>query len=354
MPDPILMAKATVAAALVAAIAAIAAFLGLRPVARSLEGKRAQSMGASAGGASSRTLSLPSYVAQLASLCSLPVGYYIGCWVLGLLPNWPIVEDRDRMLWLVLPGVTLVEAIGCFAGGRRWWSRAIVWMLRLAISVAVARVLLHGSIYLADVVGPGTRKWDDASSGMILLAIGSGVLLVWTTAIWVTTRSSGRSMLLSFFFVAGAAAISIMLSGYATGGQLGLPLAGAIVGLLFASWCLPIGDVTGSPGLVTAMGFCCVTLASLLVVGHFFAELTARNAVILGLSPLLGAIPELIRFERFPRLARSGLRVALVILPLAFVLQATGRSFRDRSTNSGQAASGIPEPSVSDYMNFGK
>ena len=65
------------------------------------------------------------------------------------------------------------------------------------------------------------------------------------------------------------AALAVMLSGYASGGQVGLPLAAAILGAAAAAMVLPRTlKVAGPPGVAV------VGLFSLLVIGRFFGELT--------------------------------------------------------------------------------
>src|SRR5262249_39612847 len=79
----------------------------------------------------------------------------------------------------------------------------------------------------------------------------------------------GRSVPLAVTVACGGAAVTIMLSGYASGGQLGLPLTGALAGATVASFLL-----AGKPELQGLLGPGVVGLFALLIAGHFFSDLT--------------------------------------------------------------------------------
>src|SRR5207247_6343293 len=99
--------------------------------------------------------------------------------------------------------------------------------------------------YLADLTGPDTRKWTPAQTWMILGGLAAALAGVWTALTVLARRTApepilspgaeagrmtGRSVLLAVAVASGGAAITVMLSGYATGGEIGLPLAAALVG----------------------------------------------------------------------------------------------------------------------------
>ena len=100
------------------------------------------------------------------------------------------------------------------------------------------------------------------------------------------------------------------------------------------------------------IGVAVVGLSSLLVIGRFFGELRTDHAVLLFVAPLLAWIPELPRLRRMPPWARGLLRVLLVGLVVSGVLADAARRFVG---NTGPSAKpGSHEPSVDDYMNFGR
>jgi hypothetical protein len=95
-----------------------------------------------------------------------------------------------------------------------------------------------------------------------------------------------------------------------------------------------------------------VGLFSLLVIGRFFGQLTTAHAILLVLAPLLAWIPELIYPRRLPPWARGLLRLVLVgSLVAAVLVHAQSKFNHDFQSPSG---SGSKEPSLEDYMNFGK
>jgi hypothetical protein len=82
----------------------------------------------------------------------LGAGYYLGCGMLEIRPRWPIREDLDRLLVLVIPAVLLAELLGAIPRLPRW----LIWALRVVVAGLGARVLLHGSMYLSGPAGTGS------------------------------------------------------------------------------------------------------------------------------------------------------------------------------------------------------
>ena len=64
-------------------------------------------------------------------------GYYLGCWLLEIRPRWPIREDLDRLLGLVIPAVLARRAAGALS---RRVPRWLIWALRMAVAGLAARV----------------------------------------------------------------------------------------------------------------------------------------------------------------------------------------------------------------------
>src|SRR5262249_26837639 len=145
--------------------------------------------------------------------------------------------------------------------------------------------------------------------------------------------------------VAGAALVAglvVMLSGYATGGQLGVPLAAALGGVALGSLVRK-----GKPGTEGALGVGGVGLFGLLVIGRLFAGLTDLNAALLFAAPLLGWLPELLRGR--PRI-RAVLRLGVVAIPVVIALVLAQQKFVAASVRPASVIEGSPD----DYMNFGK
>src|SRR5262249_60206722 len=83
--------------------------------------------------------SSPPKQTAVAALAGVLCGIYLGCWWLGLLPNWPPREDQDRFLLLVLPAVVIIESVAVLIERLRWPT----WALRLLIAALTARIPLH-------------------------------------------------------------------------------------------------------------------------------------------------------------------------------------------------------------------
>jgi hypothetical protein len=270
-------------------------------------------------------------------------GLLLGCWVLGIRPHWPPREALDRLLALVFPAVFLVELLAVFPKIARW----LVWTLRLALVAGGARVLLHGTSYITDLAGPGTREWSPPLACVIFGGLAVLEAAVWALLSLLVRRAPGPSLPVCLAGASAAAAVTVMLTGYATGGQVGLPLAAAIMGATAAMLVLTrLSRGTGPLGVPI------IGLFSLLVIGRFFGELTSVQAVSLFCAPLLGWFPELPYACRLPSWARGLARVILVAAVVsAVVILAQRKSDRDFQSPS---EAGTEEPSVQDYVNFGK
>ena len=141
--------------------------------------------------------------------------------------------------------------------------------------------------------------------------------------------------------------VTIMLSGYATGGQAGLPLAAALMGGSAVALVLP------GPSRQTApIGVAIVGLFSLLVIGRFFGELRSAHAILLFGAPLLAWLPELPRLRRLPPWARGLARVLLVAIVVAGVLVDAARKFAAES--GPPAVPGSEKPSNPEDLYYGR
>jgi hypothetical protein len=233
----------------------------------------------------------------------LAVGSCLGLVVLGFRPHWPPVEDQDRFLLLVLPSLLTADLLGLVSGLRPRW----VLLSRGTVAAAAAPTLLYGSTYLADVAGPGSREWPPAMAMLELAGLGLAFATEWLLLDRAIRRVSPTDAVGALIVTIAAASITIMLSGYATGGQMGLPLAAALAGAWISGMIVRAPRRCEVP-LATALG----GLFSLLVVGRFFAHLTSAHAILLFVAPTLCAafdLPFLRRLVPWPRTAASLLLV---------------------------------------------
>jgi hypothetical protein len=162
-------------------------------------------------------------------------------------------------------------------------------------------------------------------------------------------RPSGRSVPLAIAFSTAGAAGGVALSGYASGGQIGLPLAAALFGISLTALVLPTPcNLSGVVGIGVVGSF------ALLAMGRFFGSLPTFPAALLFLAPLLAWIPEIPL--RFRALARLGLTAMPVGIAMIFVVQNFIREagLGDAPAKSTEQTSEVAAPSVEDYLNFRK
>jgi hypothetical protein len=322
MPDPILFLKAGVIAGLIAGV--IVLLSGLR--------------------------SNPEKLSRLrfGYVLGTGLGFYVGAWVLGMVPQWPIpdrdhAQDMDRLLWVLIPGVIVAELVAALP----WKVRHGAWALRAVVAVFAARVLLDQSIYIADRAGPNSREWSPDLTLQIFggLAIALGV--VWSALGGLARWSHGWSVPAVLSVATGGAGTAIILSGYASGGQLGVPLSGALAGAALATLILrPNVPPTG------AVSIGVVGLFALLIVGRFYGSLTTVNAAFLFFGTLLCIVPEL------PLRLRGVTRIAWASAVVGIVLVLAGQKFIQDSAPPKDETKEVPtsgtEPTIDDYLNFGK
>jgi len=139
----------------------------------------------------------------------------------------------------------------------------------------------------------------------------------------------------------------MMMSGYASGGPLAMPLAGGVIGVLAASLAIKNGALVAN----NILGVAVVGLSALLIIGHFFGTLTWTNAALLFFAPLLGWLPELPPIRRMKPRLRALLGILLTVVPVAIAFVLAQQKMVEESAPPSPDSS---EPTLEDYMNFGK
>lgn len=268
------------------------------------------------------------------------LGFAAGCVALGLKPNFPPREDQDRLLLILMPAVLLIELSAPGLG--RW-----AWLLRCGLVASAGYILLLGTVYLEDLIGPGSREWPPITAALILGALGAGLLAMWAALAGLAQRTGDRTIPLAVAVSCGGAALSVMLSGYASGGQIGVPLAAAVCGGLLATFLLarPL-DVCGMTG------FAVVGLFGLLLIGRFFGDLASGHALVLFLAPLACWLSELLPVAWMRPAFRSFTRVVLATVPILLIVAAAHQKFAAAIAPAAQ--SGSQEGSLDDYLNYGQ
>lgn len=199
MPDPVVILKAMSMAAALAAV--ILGIFGWR-------GRTGQSAWINAGWA-----------------LSVAAGLYLGCWILGIWPHWPPRRPGPfagrgdsghrcgRVVLSVSQDSTLVHLDVAFGDRGRWGSGITTWVgLHHRPDRAGDERMVTGSDW-AYLFGTGRDR-------------GGGV----GRSQRPRCQAPGSSVPLSLAIVIAGSAVTIMLSGYSTGGQVGLPLAAALTG----------------------------------------------------------------------------------------------------------------------------
>jgi hypothetical protein len=318
MPDPFVILKASAVAAGLAAL--IALVLGW-PWRQSRPARRA------AGGA-----------------LGVGAGFLIGTWLLGFPPHYPPQEDQDRLLLILLPAAVAVEVAAAVLG-RRWW---LAWPLRLAVAAGAARVMLHGSVYISISALESQLQWTAETTWLILGGLAAGLAANWALQNQLARQPSSWPILAALAFAIVGAGLTIMLSGYASGGQFGFTLAASLAGVAAVSVVKPAGgDLRG------AIGVAVVGLFAMLVAGRFFGDLTTTNGVLLFFAPLLVGLPVWVPVRRIGPILRTAAGLILAAAPVAVALSLALQQFRADSAAPSDAP-GANEPSLEDYMNISK
>ncbi|MGD9720170.1 MAG: hypothetical protein AB7O59_07945 [Pirellulales bacterium] len=238
-------------------------------------------------------------------------------------PHWPPREDRARFLTLIVPLTLLVETLAATAP-----SRGLAWALRLGLTAVITPILLHNSVYLADLNGRNSAEWSWPETAAILCGLAALVALVWTLIGALAARTSTSGVQWVLFVDALAATVTVTLSGYFGAGLLGLGLSGAIAGAALASHFAPPPSATGDGLAMSVIGIFAVVL-----MGRFFGSLSTGPAAGLLLAPLVAWIIEMPRLRRLPPAWRSAGRIACVAVPLILVVLGAQRKFAAASAS---------------------
>jgi hypothetical protein len=286
------------------------------------------------------------------------LGFFAGCWLLSQDPSvplghdadwplgqrlrWPPAQDRDRLLFILLPAVMMVELLAALPRVRP----TLAWVPRLVLAALAGRIMLHGSTNLGGVDdSSGIQPWQ-LLAGLAVTLAAVWILLATLARLWPS-----RALPVAVGMTCGAAGLAIMLSGSVTAGQLAFPLAAALLGAAAAS--LPL---IGRAGVPACIGVGVVGLFGLVISGRFFAELTTTHALILFFAPLLCWLAAFPGVRRLPAFLRGAVPVLLLMIPLGLVVSQARQKFIEdsmpRPTTPG--APNIPEATIDDYQNFGK
>ena len=266
------------------------------------------------------------------------LGFVAGAWMLGFHPRNLLATDQERLLLVVVPLAVAVES---------WLTRvslspAAAALLRGSMALAAGPLLLLGSVYLTG----GAGGWSGWERLIYLSALGMLILIPWLALTRLQQLEPSPAIGMALAATSLAAGMTTMLSGYASAGQLALPLAAALATAALAT------RTATSPGMPGAVGVGWICLAGLLVIGRFFGSLTTLHGLLLGATPLLCWLAEYKALSAWHIWPRRLLLVALILLPLGTVVWQAQGSF---VAHSGSPLPGAgPAPSMQDYLDFGR
>jgi hypothetical protein len=232
-------------------------------------------------------------------------------------PHWPPLEDRAQFLTLLVPLTLTVETLAAAVRSRR-----VSWIARLALVAVVAPILLHNTVYLADLSGPDSAEWSPGQATMVLCGLAATLALVWAALGGLQTRTSTPTVMGLLLLDALAAAVTVMLSGYFGAGLLGLMVAAATAGATLASY---IGRPR--PTSSGSLGMSVIGIFSVVLVGRFFGALSDPLAAGLLVAPLLAWTVELPALRRLSPAWRAAGRLACVAVPLVIVVMVAQQKF---------------------------
>ncbi len=285
-----------------------------------------------------------SRLASVAEVLAIAGGMGVGCWWLGIKPNTPPVEDKDRLLFVLLPAAGLVEILAVVWQRRPWIGR----ILRVLLALPLPFLMLFGSGWLpanwtpgGDPAAPST--WTDHEALRNVLGLGILLSVIWNLLVWAAQRAGGMVVPAALGLISAAAGVTIMLSGYATAGMIGLPFAGVAAGALLV--CLLFArahSMTGVAGVVT------VLLFGLLIAGKFFGELATTNfALLIAAPPVLCGLLALPPLQKLKTAQRFVVVLVACLVPAGVAVGLAQHSFAaatDESSAYGSASSGSDAP----------
>lgn len=277
-------------------------------------------------------------VAALGWPLAVGLGFVTGAAMLGFRPRGVLATDQERLLLLVVPLAVMAES--WIAIEPMSVTRSV--LARGCVALSSGPLLMLGSVYLTG----GLSGWSLPERVFILLGVGLLILVPWLMLARLQQRRPDPMISLSLAATSLAAGITTMLSGYASAGQLALPLSATLATTAFAA---PIAASPRSPGAV-GVGWIC--LASVLFIGRYFGSLSALHAVLLGVAPLICWLSEcrpLCFWAAWPR--RLSLLTLVLLLLGTVVWQARSRFL----SQSGSSIPGVStKPSMQDYLDFGR
>jgi hypothetical protein len=213
--------------------------------------------------------------------------------------GWAPLPPTDTTNWL--PYFALAAAVlGALCGvlAIKAWVRVLIFAL---VSAGALRLLLKAKF---------SYGWS-LTEGYVCVACLAGATVLLAIILDALVRRSATAFEIPVFLLIICAGTfgALTLSGSMLLGQFAAVLGAAVFGTLVFT----IRKVALGRGIVPVFS---LVMGALVVSGHFFAELPAASAVSLAIAPILALVP----IGRASKLLASGLRAALVSVPVVFAL----------------------------------
>lgn len=212
--------------------------------------------------------------------------------VFGFAAGWTGIVGPPGLVpaetWKWLPVIAIaagfVAELERFLAARAAWAS---WPLRAALAVGAAWACLFQKSPLAA-----------AGYGAAILALIEGLD-------GFTARARRVEAFVAFAVLATGAALTVGISHWATGAQVGGALAAAVGGCLAVAWFRPVAPRTAVPVVGAVIG-------ALVLDGSLLADVPRASAALLAAAPAVGWAADALRGSRGSAGVASAVRVAAV------------------------------------------
>lgn len=255
------------------------------------------------------------YVSSLAVAAAFVIAY------IGLLSGPPLepVGAREWLFWIAAGGALIspLESL----------QRRTTFLVRLAFFGVLLWLMLERQ-YANHWSGDGGESPFPDLALCIALGLGG-----WTSVERIAKRSPGAGAPLSLWAMAAALAVCSLWSSSGLYAQLAGAVAAAMGAAVVLAWIKPgAWFAGGGAGLAFALLFA-IGLAA-----HYYAQLDTQEALLLASAPFTALLEDLPPLRKQTGARGTALRLALVLIPLAFAAQ---RCYADYSAQD-ETPSGSP------------
>ncbi len=238
-------------------------------------------------------------------VAALAIGFAISYCGLIEIATLPPRRGQDWLFWMIVPAALV-----------GWWDASRHIRFRLIVGF-----VLFFLVVLA-LLTPLNRSMQSQLIWSWTIALAFGITAWWWINDALATVRTGPIVPALFGFIAGALALALVNNGQQGFGQLA-----GIVALFF--WLMAIVDGVFRQSSLSRGGMVVATtiIAGLLIIGHFYGDVTIHDASFLAIAPLVAWLGELpgIRGRRPLRLLAATIPALILI---AFVAVPNARQIR--------------------------